>query len=58
MKAASELREAHKLSYWDSLIVAVALEQECTLLYSEDLQHGQVFRDALKVVNPLLAVSG
>lgn len=28
-------------SFYDSLIVAAALEADCTRLYSEDLQHGQ-----------------
>jgi len=27
----------------------------CDILYSEDLQHGQVFDDRLTVVNPFLA---
>lgn len=39
---ASVLREQHALSYWDSLIVATALEAKCDKLSSEDMQHGQV----------------
>src|SRR5690348_6345878 len=39
------LRIADKshLSWYDSLIVAAALENNCTILYTEDLQHGQHF---------------
>lgn len=37
MLAASELREAYSLSYWDSLIVTTALEAGATILYSEDM---------------------
>jgi len=38
---ASDLREKHKFSYWDSLIVATAAEAHCNILSSEDMQHGQ-----------------
>ncbi len=37
----------------DSPIVAAALEARCSILYSEDFQHGQKFSD-LRVVNPFL----
>ncbi|MGQ0622235.1 MAG: PIN domain-containing protein [Panacagrimonas sp.] len=51
---ASLLRETASISYWDSLIIAAALHAGCTLLYSEDLQHGQVFEGSLTVVNPFV----
>jgi len=38
---ASALRDEHDLSYWDSLIVATAVEAKCSKLLSEDMQHGQ-----------------
>lgn len=46
---------AHRsqLSMWDALIVEAALDAGCSLLFTEDLQHGQRF-DALTVVNPFL----
>lgn len=46
------IREQYKYSYWDSLIVASALENNCSILYTEDLQHGQVLEKKLKVINP------
>jgi len=52
---ASELRQNHSFSYWDSLIVAAALDAGCVTLYSEDMQHGQVIEDCLTIVNPLLS---
>jgi predicted nucleic acid-binding protein len=52
---ASQLRQTHALSFWDSLIVAAALDAGCTTLYSEDMQHGQRIADQLTIVNPLLA---
>jgi predicted nucleic acid-binding protein len=30
----------YSLSWYDSLIVAAAVESQCTILYSEDMQHG------------------
>lgn len=39
------------LSWYDALIVAAAQQAGCTLLLSEDLQHGRRFGD-LRVENP------
>lgn len=52
---ASRLRETDALSYWDSLIVAAALDAGCTTLYSEDMQHGQIFERCITIVNPFLS---
>jgi predicted nucleic acid-binding protein len=41
------------LSWYDSLIVAAAIEGQCSVLYSEDLQSGQCFGD-LEIRNPFL----
>nr|VFK40565.1 MAG: PIN domain-containing protein [Candidatus Kentron sp. SD]VFK46080.1 MAG: PIN domain-containing protein [Candidatus Kentron sp. SD] len=38
---ALELFGRHKLSFYDSLIIAAALDAGCRTLYTEDLQHGQ-----------------
>lgn len=46
--------DRHRLSFWDSLIVAAAHEANCTTLYSEDLQDGMRI-EGLRVVNPLKA---
>ena len=40
-----------QLSFWDALVVQAAIEGHASTLYSEDMQHGQIF-DGLKVVNP------
>lgn len=50
---ASRLRVSYALSYWDSLIVAAALDSGCTKLFSEDMQHGQVIEDCLTIINPI-----
>ncbi len=47
------LHAKYRFHWYDSLIVAAALEAKCGTLYTEDLQHGQVI-DGLTVVNPFL----
>ena len=48
------LRIAGRYGYqfYDALIAAAALEAECTTLYSEDFQHGQIIEGRLMVCNP------
>ena len=49
---ASRVREKYSISYYDSIVVASAVENKCTILYSEDMQHDQVIEQNLKIVNP------
>ena len=41
----------HNLQVWDALILAVAMEQRCRLLLSEDMQHEFTWH-GVTVVNP------
>ena len=50
-QTAMSLQGRYGFSFYDSLIVAAALEAGCTRLYSEDLQHGQQVQ-RLTIVNP------
>jgi len=52
IERALELGDRYQLSHWDALIVAAALAADCDTLFSEDLQHGQIFGGQLTVVNP------
>jgi predicted nucleic acid-binding protein len=54
IREAVRLAVRYQLSHWDSLIVAAALLADCETLYSEDLQHRQVFDDRLTVINPFV----
>ena len=47
------LARDHGLAFYDALIVASAIEGECDILYSEDMQHGREF-GGLSIVNPFL----
>lgn len=51
--AAWELQDQYRLSWWDSLIVATAQAGGCSLLLTEDLQHGQDFA-GLRVTSPFV----
>ena len=46
-----EIHEKFKFSFYDSLIIAAALQANSKILYSEDLQHNQKIYD-LTIVNP------
>jgi predicted nucleic acid-binding protein len=50
---ALQLVRAHALHWYDSLIVASAIEGRCAVLYSEDFQHGQRF-GGVRIENPFL----
>jgi predicted nucleic acid-binding protein len=46
------LKEKYCYSWWDSLILASALESDCVTVYSEDMQDGQLIEDRLTIKNP------
>jgi predicted nucleic acid-binding protein len=52
---ASELRSRYKLSYFDSIIVAAALNTGSTILYSEDMQNGLIVEGELAIINPFVS---
>ena len=43
MRRGREIEQRHRLSWWDSLIVAAASAQGCALLLSEDFQDNGVY---------------
>jgi predicted nucleic acid-binding protein len=50
---AVSLAERYKYSYYDSLILASAIEAQCEILYSEDFQHNQLI-EGVRIINPFL----
>ena len=48
-----EIQEKTGYSFYDSMIVAGALSQDCSILYSEDLHNGMKIED-LQVINPFV----
>ena len=50
---ALRLKTTDQIAWYDSLIIAAALQGDCEVLYSEDMQHGRRFGD-LVIQNPFL----
>lgn len=44
--------ERYRFSLYDSMLVAAALIAGAKIIYTEDLQHGQVIENQLRVTNP------
>ncbi|MDR3359436.1 MAG: PIN domain-containing protein [Bifidobacteriaceae bacterium] len=55
--AASELAERSQISFWDAMIVHSARQLGCVVLWTEDLNSGQVI-DGVEVLNPFAAADG
>lgn len=52
IKQAINISVKYGYSYFDSLIISACLENNCSILYSEDMHNGQIIESALKIVNP------
>ena len=48
---AIDVMERWQYSFYDSLIIAAAIQSDCKILYSEDLQHNQKIQ-SIEIVNP------
>ena len=53
LEIAFGLAASHNLQTYDAIILAAAAESDCDTLYSEDMQHGFVWR-GVEIVNPFL----
>jgi predicted nucleic acid-binding protein len=51
--AAIDMHRLHGFSYWDALVIRCASQSGCSVLLTEDMQHGQVV-DGVEIVNPFL----
>ena len=50
-KRGLEIQKRYQFSFYDSLIIAAALQARCNTWFSEDMQHGQQI-DGLTLKNP------
>jgi predicted nucleic acid-binding protein len=53
LASALKIKAVVGYSFYDCLIVAAAVQAGCNILYSEDMQHGQLVA-GLRIVNPFL----
>ena len=54
--SALDLQDELKYSFYDCVMIAAALQVGAATLYSEDLQHWQLVRGKLRIVNPFVEV--
>jgi predicted nucleic acid-binding protein len=54
IKLAQDLVGKYDFQVFDGIIIAAALEADCDILYSEDMQDGQIIENMLKIVNPFI----
>lgn len=50
-----DIAERYGFSLYDSMIVSAALQSGCTILYSEDMQQGQIIEGQLTINNPFIS---
>jgi predicted nucleic acid-binding protein len=50
------LHQRSSISFWDAMMVRSAVEMGCGVIYSEDLNHGQLY-DGARVENPFRAAA-
>jgi predicted nucleic acid-binding protein len=48
---AIRLQERHQVSFWDAMILSSAIQLNCHILWSEDLNSGQIY-NSVTVANP------
>jgi predicted nucleic acid-binding protein len=51
---ALDIVERYKISWFDGLIAASAINSKTDTLYSEDLQHGLEIDRSIKIINPFV----
>lgn len=47
-----KIYDRYGFSFWDSMMVSAAINNHCSILYSEDLHHNQLIDGKLQIVNP------
>ena len=55
IRLALKLSKQSQYSYFDSLMLAAALENNCAVIYTEDMHHGQLIESHLTIINPFKA---
>lgn len=54
IQSALQISKRYQYRFYDSLILATALENDCPIVYSEDMQHEQVIEGNMTILNPFL----
>jgi predicted nucleic acid-binding protein len=51
---ACHIADRYGFSFYDSLIIAAAIESDCSILYSEDMRDGQMIEGLVTIMNPFI----
>jgi predicted nucleic acid-binding protein len=54
LEKALDIMRNYKYSFWDSMMLAAAITNNCKIIYSEDMQHNQIIDGRLTIINPFL----
>ncbi|MEQ8189715.1 MAG: PIN domain-containing protein [Candidatus Eremiobacterota bacterium] len=54
IEKALEIYEIYKYSLFDCLVISTSLEANCSVIYSEDMQHNQMIDNKVKIINPFM----
>jgi len=46
------LKNKYGYTYYDCLVLASAILNDCKIIYSEDMQHNQLIEGKLRIINP------
>jgi predicted nucleic acid-binding protein len=57
LKSARKLITRYDFQLFDSIVVASALEANCHILYSEDMHHGLLVENRMKIINPFITLN-
>jgi len=52
---ALSLQDKYGYTYYDCLVLASAIHNNCVCIYSEDMQHKQLIEGKLKIINPFFS---
>jgi len=48
------LQKHYKYNYYDCMMLSSALSNDCKIILSEDMQHGQLIENKLTILNPFI----
>ena len=54
IRTAYAVKRRYGYSWWDSVMLAAALESGCEVVYNGDLHDGQVIEGRLRIENPFV----
>ena len=54
VQRALDLKNRYGYSYYDCLVLSSALDSSCSILYTEDMNSGQIIDGRLKIANPFI----